>query len=112
MNVDFSGMDVLNSSNYIKCKDLVEEINREISKIREIIYKKFNHPYTPIADFESALIDKLNQYELVRINLQKEIEMYNDAVKRIEILKKIYLKTMQLLHIMKYLEILSYGNKL
>ena len=88
VNVDFSGMDVLNSSNYIKCKDLVEEINREISKIREIIYKKFNHPYTPIADFESALIDKLNQYELVRINLQKEIEMYNDAVKRIEILKK------------------------
>lgn len=88
VNVDFSGMDVLNSFNYIKCKNLVEEINREISKIREIIYKKFNHPYTPIADFESALIDKLNQYELVRINLQKEIEIYNDAVKRIEILKK------------------------
>ena len=88
VNVDFSGMDVLNSSNYIKCKDIVEEINKEIFKIREIIIKKINHPYTPITDFESGLIDKLEQYEVARIKLQKEIETYNDAVKRIGILKR------------------------
>lgn len=88
LNVDFSGMDVLNSSNYIKCKDVVEEINREIFKIREIIIKKINHPYTPITDFKSDLIDKLEQYELVRTKLQNEIETYNNAVKKIETLKR------------------------
>lgn len=88
VNVDFSGMDVLNSPNYIKCKDVVEEINKEIFKIREIILKKINHPYTPITDFESDLIDKLEQYELVRTKLQQEIETYNNAVKRIGMLKK------------------------
>lgn len=88
VNVDFSGMDVLNSSNYIKCKDIVEEINKEIFKIREIILKKINHPYTPITDFESDLTDKLEQYELVRTKLQQEIETYNNAVKRIETLKR------------------------
>lgn len=88
VNVDFSGMDVLNSSNYIKCKDIIAEINKEIFKIREIILKKINHPYTPITDFESDLIDKLEQYELIRNKLQKEIETYNDAVKRVGILKK------------------------
>lgn len=86
LNVDFSGMDVLNSRNYIKCKDVVEEINKEIFKIREIILKKINHPYTPITDFESDLIYKLEQYELVRTKLQQEIETYNNAVKRIEVL--------------------------
>lgn len=30
LNVNFYGMDVLNSPNYIKCKDVVEEINKEI----------------------------------------------------------------------------------
>src|SRR5699024_6324464 len=70
LNVDFSGMDVLGSPNYIKCKDIVEEINREIFKIREIILKKINHPYTPITDFESHLIDKLEQYEFFRTKLQ------------------------------------------
>lgn len=40
VNVDFSGMDILNSPNYMKCKDVVEEINREIFKIREIILRK------------------------------------------------------------------------
>ena len=88
LNVDFSGMDVLNSSNYIKCKDVVEEINKEIFKIREIILKKINHPYTPITDFESDLIYKLEQYELVRTKLQQEIETYNNAVNRIEALKR------------------------
>ena len=78
----------MNSSNYIKCKDIIAEINKEIFKIREIILKKINHPYTPITDFESDLIDKLEQYEWVRNKLQKEIETYNDAVKRVGILKK------------------------
>ena len=81
-------MDVLNSPNYIKCKDVVEEINKEIFKIREIILKKINHPYTPITDFESCLIDKLEQYELFRTKLQQEIENYNNAVKKIGTLKR------------------------
>ncbi|MCM1288751.1 MAG: AAA family ATPase [Clostridium sp.] len=88
LSVDFSGMDVLNSPNYIKCKDVVEEINKEISKIREIILKKINHPYTPITDFENDLIYKLEQYELARTKLQQEIETYNNAVKRIGALKR------------------------
>ena len=88
VNVDFSGMDVLNSPNYIKCKDAVEEINKEIFRIREIILKKVNHPYTPITDFETDLIDKLERYELVRTKLQQEIETYNNAVKRIGTLKR------------------------
>lgn len=81
-------MDVLNSSNYIKCKEAVEEINKEIFRIREIIFKKINHPYTPITDFETDLIDKLDRYELVRIKLQQEIETYNNAVKRVGMLKR------------------------
>lgn len=88
VNIDFSGMDVLNSSNYIKCKEAVEEINKEIFRIREIIFKKINHPYTPITDFETDLIDKLERYELVRIKLQQEIETYNNAVKRVGMLKR------------------------
>ena len=72
MNVDFSGMDVLNSPNYIKCKDVVEEINKEIFKIREIILKKINHPYTPITEFESCLTDKLEQYELFRLRYSRK----------------------------------------
>ena len=88
VNVDFSGMDVLNSPNYIKCKDMVEEINKEIFKIREIILKKINHPYTPITDFESNLTDTLEQYELVRAKFQQEVETYNNAVERIGMLKK------------------------
>lgn len=111
LNVDFSGMDVLNSPNYIKCKDVVEEINNEIFKIREIILKKINHPYTPITDFESSLIDKLEQYELFRTKLQQEIENYNNAVKKIGTLKGISQMIMQPLHIMRFLAILSYGSK-
>lgn len=88
VNVDFSGMDILNSPNYMKCKDVVEEINREIFKIREIILRKINHPYTPITDFDSCLIDKIEQYELFRIKLQQEIDTYNNAVKKIEELKR------------------------
>lgn len=88
VNIDFAGMDVLNSHNYIECKDVVEKINKEIFKIREIITKKINHPYTPITDFESDLIYRLEQYELIRIKLQKEIEKYNNAIKEIETLKK------------------------
>lgn len=88
VSVDFSGMDVLNSENYIKCKDAVEALNREIFKIREIILKKINHPYTPITDFESELLDRLEEYEAARTKLQQEIEMYNEAVKRIGTLKR------------------------
>lgn len=88
VNVDFSGMDILNSPNYMKCKNGVEEINREIFKIREIILRKINHPYTPITDFDSCLIDKIEQYELFRIKLQQEIDTYNNAVKRIDELKR------------------------
>lgn len=88
VSVDFSGMDVLNSENYIKCKDAVEAINKEIFKIREIILKKINHPYTPIKDFESELLDKLEEYEAARTKLQQEIEMYNEAVKRVGTLKR------------------------
>ena len=88
LNVDFSGMDALHSPNFIKCKDTLEEINKEILKIREIIYKKINHPYTPITDFESCLIDKIGQYEMFRTKLQLEIETYNNAVKEIEILRR------------------------
>lgn len=87
-SVDFSGMDILNSKNFFKCKDILAEINREIFKIREIILKKINHPYTPIIDFNSDLIDKLNRYELFRIELQKEIDIYNNAVKKVEVLRK------------------------
>lgn len=88
VNVDFSGMDILNSPNYMKCKDVVEEINREIFKIREIILRKINHPYTPITDFDSCLIDKIEQYELFRIKLQQEIDTYNNAVKKIDEIKR------------------------
>ena len=87
VDVDFSGMDILNSPNYMKCKDAVEEINKEIFKIREIILRKINHPYTPITDFDSCLIDKIEQYELFRIKLQEEIDTYNNAVKKIDELK-------------------------
>lgn len=87
VTVDFSGMDVLNSQDYIKCKDLVEEINKEIFKIREVILKKINHPYTPILDFECDLNEKLDRYETIRTNLQQEIDTYNNAVKRIDTLK-------------------------
>jgi hypothetical protein len=88
VNVDFTGMDILNSPNYMKCKNGVEEINREIFKIREIISKKINHPYTPITDFDSCLIDKIEQYEFFRIKLQQEIDTYNNAVKKIDELKR------------------------
>lgn len=88
VNVDFTGMDILNSPNYMKCKNGVEEINREIFKIREIITKKINHPYTPITDFDSCLIDKIEQYEFFRIKLQQEIDTYNNAVKKIDELKR------------------------
>ena len=87
VTVDFSGMDVLDSQYYIKCKDLVEEINKEIFRIREVILKKINHPYTPILDFECDLLEKLDKYEFIRIKLQQEIDTYNNAVKRIDTLK-------------------------
>ena len=34
------------------------------------------------------MIDKLDRYELVRIKLQQEIETYNNAVKRVGMLKR------------------------
>lgn len=36
VRVDFSGIAALDSLNYIKCKDAVEEINKEIFKIRDL----------------------------------------------------------------------------
>ena len=85
--IDFSGMDVINSQNLTKCKEIVEDINKEIHKVREVTVKKINHPYTPITGFECNLSEKLDRYEKIRINLQQEIDAYNAAVKRIHSLK-------------------------
>lgn len=81
-------MEVLNSEDYIKCLTVIEDINTEISRIREIVVKKINHPYTPITDFESDLTGKLEKYEIVRSKLQQQIETYNDAIKRVGMLKR------------------------
>lgn len=86
--VDFSGLDVLNSQNYRDCRDRVDEINKEIFKIREIICKKINHPYTPITEFDCDLTEKIEKFEISRVKLQQEIDSYNDAVKRISSLKR------------------------
>lgn len=88
IQVDFSGLEVLESTNYIKCKDLLDEINKDIFNIHEVIFKKINHPYTPIVDFKCNLAERLKQYETYRGKLQKEIETYNDAVNQVEILKR------------------------
>lgn len=88
VSVDFSGMDLLNSSNYIKYRNSLEEINNEIFKIHEIIVKKINHPYTPIIDFKSDLTEKLENCEFIRAKLQHEIDDYNNAVKRVELLRR------------------------
>lgn len=92
VSVDFSGMDVINSGNYLKCKKVVERINEEIHKITEAIKKKMYHPYTPIIAFESSLDSFLNEYETVRIELQKEIDEYNDVVNKITELKRLLSK--------------------
>ena len=86
VDIDFSGMDILDSSNYIKCKDIEAEINKEIHAIREIINEKSIHPYTPITNFKCDLNNKLEKYEAARIELQKEIETYNEAAKKIKTL--------------------------
>lgn len=51
-----------------------------------IINEKSIHPYTPITNFKCDLNNKLEKYEAARIELQKEIETYNEAAKNIEIL--------------------------
>ena len=81
VEVDFDGMEPLGSNNYIKCKGLVIDINKEISKINEKITKKINYPYSPITDFFCNLNALLEQYEIYRLKLQNEINKYNNAIK-------------------------------
>lgn len=88
IGMDFSGLEVLKSDNCEKCRKAIEDINREILRIDEVISEKINLPYTPIENFKSELPEKLEQYEIVRGKLQQEIDTYNDAVKRIGTLKK------------------------
>ena len=87
LNLNFTDIDVLNSIHSVKCKNIIEQINKEILYIQETITKKINHPYTPITNFKSKLQTFLEEYELNRIELQKEINKYNDAAKQIESLK-------------------------
>jgi wobble nucleotide-excising tRNase len=88
VEVDFNGYDAIDSKMVLACKNKVEEINKEIIKIREIILKKINHPYTPITDFETELTDRLEEYEELRKKLQNEIDKYNEAVGKVGILEK------------------------
>lgn len=88
VSINSEQLTALNFENYGKCKASVDEINQEIFKIREAVMRKINHPYTPITEFYSDLEDKLNSYEDSRIRLQEEIDSYNNAVKRIEGLKR------------------------
>ena len=81
VNVDFSGLESLNSSYEIKCRATVEEINREIHKIEEAINKKIHHPYNPIMNFDSDLKYEIEKYESYRKELQQEIDDYNKAIK-------------------------------
>lgn len=88
VEVDFNGYDVLDTKLVLACKTKIEEINKAIFQIREIILKKINHPYTPILDFETELSDRLEEYEELRKKLQNEIDKYNDAVGKVGILEK------------------------
>lgn len=88
VEVDFNGYDVLDTKLVLACKTKIEEINKAIFQIREIILKKINHPYTPILDFETELSDRLEEYEELRKRLQNEIDKYNDAVGKVGILEK------------------------
>ncbi|WP_206282011.1 AAA family ATPase [Streptococcus sp. KCJ4932] len=88
VEVDFNGYDVLDTKLVLACKTKIEEINKAIFRIREIILKKRNHPYTPILDFETELSDRLEEYEELRKKLQNEIDKYNDAVGMVEILEE------------------------
>lgn len=87
VEVDFNGYEALDSKLVLACKNKIDEVNSEIFKIREIILKKINHPYTPILDFETELPDKLEEYEELRIKLQNEIDKYNEAVEKVSILE-------------------------
>lgn len=87
ITVDLSDYDILNSKKHRECQKLIEEINHEIFKIREIVLKKIHHPYTPILDFSCDLIEKLERYEIARKQLQEEVDAYNNAAKRITSLK-------------------------
>lgn len=87
VKVDLSGMEVLNTEDYVKYDNAIDDINREIFKIREIILKKINHPYTPITNFECKLNEKIERYEIIRVKLQQQIDTYNDAINRIAIIK-------------------------
>ncbi|WP_034469088.1 AAA family ATPase [Butyrivibrio sp. AE2005] len=88
IEVDFNGLEALNSKMVLACRNKIEEINKEIFAIREIILKKINHPYTPILDFETELQDRLEEYEELRKKLQDEIDKYNEAVGKVGILER------------------------
>lgn len=88
VEVDLNGYDALDSKMVLACKNKIEEINKEIFKIHEIILKKINHPYTPITDFETKLTDRLEEYEELRKNLQNEIDKYNEAVGKVGTLER------------------------
>lgn len=88
IKVDFSAMEILNSKNQSKCEDLIDEINVEIANMGEAIRKKIHHPYDPIFDYSSRLSLLLNAYETCRKALQEDIDLYNDAVKKTETLKR------------------------
>lgn len=83
VEIDFNGYEALDSKLVLACKNKIEEVNKEIFKIREIILKKINHPYTPILDFETELSDRLEEYEILRKKLQDEIDKYNEAVGKV-----------------------------
>lgn len=88
VEVDFNGYEVLDSKTVLNCKNKIEEINKEIFSIREVILEKYNHPYTPILDFETGLLDRLEEYEQLRKQLQDEIDNYNEAVGKIGTLER------------------------
>lgn len=88
IEVDFNGYEALDSKIILACKNKIEEINKEIFAIHEIILKKINHPYTPILDFKTELQDRLEEYEVLRKKLQDEIVKYNEAVEKVEILER------------------------
>ena len=88
VEVDFNGYEALDSKVVLACKNKIDEINKEIFSVHEIILKKINHPYTPILDFESELQERLEEYEELRKKLQDEIDKYNEAVGKVGILER------------------------
>lgn len=88
VEVDFKGYEALDTKIVLSCKNKIEEVNKEIIAISEIILKKIKHPYTPILDFETELPDRLEEYEKLRKQLQNEIDKYNEAVGKVGTLER------------------------